>query len=332
MLCIIASEIGDVNQEGAFVGYYQNGDLRFSYSGQLCINDPYELIQNIFSRNSGLIESDIMLSKGAIISGCGSVGSFVALDLARAGVGNFLLIDNDVIAYHNICRHQCGVFDVGKYKVDAVKERILAINPVAKVVTVRDIIEGMSKDTLENWLSTTPPTDAIAIGCADNREGDLYANQLSCLYGFPLISIGLWQRAFAGEIFYSIPGETPCYACLVGNTEVISERVSANHRFYIGEENLETAHFEPGISADILFVTTIGIKIAIDLLNRANDNYIPKVVHELRPFTFVCNTTDVRIGGEMAEIFSYPLQVTRSLVVDKIEGCRHCALVKTSTH
>ena len=36
---------------------------------------------DIFSRNTGILESDIMLSKGAIIIGCGSVGSLVALEL-----------------------------------------------------------------------------------------------------------------------------------------------------------------------------------------------------------------------------------------------------------
>lgn len=70
--------------------------------------ESYALQMDIFSRNVGILESTVMLQKKAVFVGCGSVGSLVAVELAKAGVGNFMLIDNDVFGYHNICRHQCG--------------------------------------------------------------------------------------------------------------------------------------------------------------------------------------------------------------------------------
>ena len=73
--------------------------------------------------------------------------------------------------------------------------------------------------------------------------------------------------------------------------------------------------FEPGISVDINFVTIIAVKLAIDLLNRNNKEYIPRVISHLSQYTLVCNTNDSGIGGDMAEIFSYPLQVTTSIIV-----------------
>jgi len=301
----------------------KNGDIIFKHENRLCKKQPYELILNIFSRNSGILETAKMLDKSIIISGLGSVGSLVALELARAGVGNFLLIDNDTIAYHNICRHQCGINDVGKFKVNAVKERILEINPSAKVVTKFNIIETVPENVFNDFINS----DSLIVGCADNREGDLYANRISMLYKIPFLSIGFWERAVAGELFYSIPGETPCYSCLFGNrTSNISNRISANRRFYTNEEDLALTRFEPGISTDINFITTIGVKLILDLIHSKNKDYIPRLLNNLTQFTLICNTNNQQIGGTQTEIFSYPLQVTTSIKVNFNKLCKHCKL------
>src|SRR5688500_6893554 len=122
------------NSKAEIIGQRTTTELRFTYADLPCKVDIYDPLQNIFSRNSGILETDWMLDKTAFIAGCGSVGSLVALELARSGVGSFVLIDNDIIAYHNICRHQCGVKDVGKFKVQALSERIIEVNPSAKVI------------------------------------------------------------------------------------------------------------------------------------------------------------------------------------------------------
>lgn len=295
------------------IGYYVDGELTFieSVNGKPCNKEIYSIQLDIFSRNSGILESSIMSTKGAVILGCGSVGSLFALELARAGVGRFFLIDNDILGYHNICRHQCGVYDVGKYKTDAVKERILQINPSAEVITQNRIIQEVPLDLLDQFCNE----DTILIGCADNREGDLYGNQIAQEKHMPLMSVGFWERAFAGEIFYCLPNDMPNYADFVAALGDMSGRVTMNRRFYTNEQDLERVSFEPGISVDINFVTTIAIKLAIDILNINNPEYIRKVYDNLTQYTLVCNTNDTRVGGEGAEIFSYPLQVTTSILV-----------------
>lgn len=271
--------------------------------------EPVKLKIDIFSRNTGILESDIMLKKGAVIIGCGSVGSLVALELARAGVGRFFLIDMDILGYHNICRHQCGIQDVGKFKTTAVKERILQINPTAQVITANKPIQEVSISLLESFCDK----DAVMVGCADNREGDLYGNQfLAKPNGMPFVSIGCWERAFAGEIFYCMPEGMPDYSDFVAALGDTSGRVNANTHIYMGE----VGSFEPGISADINFVTTIAVKMILDLLNRDNEAYTQRLIHNLSQYTLICNTNNPKIGGEMAEIFSYPLQVTTSIEVE----------------
>ena len=81
------------------------------------------------------------------------------------------------------------------------------------------------------------------------------------------------------------------------------------------EEDLEKVSFEPGISVDIDFVTVIAVKLALDILNRNNPNFTPRLLGHLTQYTLVCNTNNPKIGGDNAEIFSYPLQVTTNIQV-----------------
>ena len=79
--------------------------------------------------------SKLKNSKVAIF-GVGGVGGFVAEGLARSAIGNFVLIDKDVVDITNINRQIIALNStIGKLKVDAMKERILDINPKAKVCT-----------------------------------------------------------------------------------------------------------------------------------------------------------------------------------------------------
>lgn len=72
-------------------------------------------------------------SKVAIF-GIGGVGSYVVEGLARAGIENFILIDKDIVSVTNINRQIIATTKtIGKPKVEIAKERILEINPLAKV-------------------------------------------------------------------------------------------------------------------------------------------------------------------------------------------------------
>ncbi|MEI7615815.1 MAG: ThiF family adenylyltransferase, partial [Actinomycetota bacterium] len=296
--------------------------IDFYYSGDKYKTEAYNLVQNIFSRNTGILESDIMSSKCAIILGCGSVGSLVALELARAGVGKFVLVDNDIVEYHNLCRHQCGILDVGNYKVIAVAKRIRDINPMAEIEECISVVERVEKQIFDKYCQTE---NTIIVGCADNREADSYANGLAVLYSIPFVSIGCWERAFAGEIFYYLPEkDMPCYECALGDGGGVSQRTSTSRRIYTNEQDLSKVNFEPGISIDINFVTIIGLKIILDIINRRNDKFTPRLLDYLKQYTLVCNTNKTIIGGDMAEIFSHPLQVTTSLAVTYRTGCPPC--------
>lgn len=69
-----------------------------------------------------------------VIVGIGGVGSFCAEALARTGINNITLIDKDTVDITNINRQIIAdTTTIGKLKVDVMKERILKINPDAKI-------------------------------------------------------------------------------------------------------------------------------------------------------------------------------------------------------
>lgn len=70
------------------------------------------------------------------VFGIGGVGSYTVEGLVRAGVGSFVLVDDDRICLTNINRQLHATRKtVGKPKVEVMKERILEINPRAEVIT-----------------------------------------------------------------------------------------------------------------------------------------------------------------------------------------------------
>ena len=215
-LCERGELLGKVLSEGTsptagFCGVKKGTQVDFFFDGELLEVESYELYQSIFSRNKGILETPVMNSKRVVILGCGSVGSLVAMELARAGVGNFLLADPDTMEYHNICRHQCGIEDVGDLKVNALSRKLLNINPTVKIKIFDGIIQNIPKEMLDRFCV---PGETIFVGCADNRTADVYSNRISIYYGAAFLSIGFWERAFAGEIFYHIPDKNmPCYEC-----------------------------------------------------------------------------------------------------------------------
>ncbi|MBQ7370443.1 MAG: ThiF family adenylyltransferase [Blautia sp.] len=311
-LCDVLPSGSEPSEEG-FCAIRADGKINFFCDGKALKVESYGLYQSIFSRNKGILETGKMAKKRAVILGCGSVGSLVAMELARAGVGHFLLSDPDIVEYHNICRHQCGIEDVGDLKINALERKLKNINPDVHISKFEGIVQNLPKAQLDEFCVAG---DTIFVGCADNRAADVYSNRISIYYGAYFISIGFWERAYAGEIFYHIPGKNmPCYECALGDGGNLSARAQANHHIYSNQENTEGMKFEPGISVDINYITTIGIKIIIDLLNSNEDGYIARVTNDLKQYTIICNTNNPEIAGEMVEIFSYPLQITTSLVV-----------------
>ena len=107
-----------------------------------------------FSRTAMLIGEEgiekLNNSKVAIF-GIGGVGSFVVEGLVRAGVQNFILVDKDVVDITNLNRQiHATTKTIGKDKVEIMKQRVLDINPNAKVETYKEFFMPDSKTKILN--------------------------------------------------------------------------------------------------------------------------------------------------------------------------------------
>ena len=107
---------------------------------------------NQFSRTELLIGKSGLekLQKARVaIFGIGGVGSFAVEGLVRAGVENFILVDDDKICLTNLNRQIIATRKtIGQYKIDVMKERILDINPNAKVETYKEFYMPDSKEKI----------------------------------------------------------------------------------------------------------------------------------------------------------------------------------------
>ena len=115
--------------------------------------------------------------KRVTIVGCGGVGGYSAVFLARAGVEKFKLIDFDCISPSNVNR-QVIAFDstIGKVKVDVLKDMLLDINGNARVEAVNarltaDNVEDLIKDTdiVIDAIDSVKDKLALIIYCKRNN-------------------------------------------------------------------------------------------------------------------------------------------------------------------
>ena len=108
---------------------------------------------NQFSRNISLFGEDnynkITASKIAVV-GIGGVGSFAVEALARAGVRDLIIIDDDKIEITNINRQIWALNStLGKYKVDVAVERLTDINPGLKIIAYN---RRLTADSIEELI------------------------------------------------------------------------------------------------------------------------------------------------------------------------------------
>lgn len=96
------------------------------------MNQQYERIALLFGEEK--IEE--LQKKTVAVFGVGGVGGYVVEALARSGIGSFVFIDNDTVSITNLNRQIIATHaTIGRSKVEVMKERVLSINPEAKIET-----------------------------------------------------------------------------------------------------------------------------------------------------------------------------------------------------
>ncbi len=152
-----------------------------------------------------------------LIVGTGGLGSPAALYLAAAGVGVLGLVDPDIVALSNLQRQVLfATADVGRLKVDAAGEHLIALNPR---VQIEDHALAV---TPENAAKVVAGYDIVLDGTDDFATR--FAVNAACLAAeIPLVSgaIGRWT----GQV--GVFSGRPCYRCLVPDVPPDAETCAA---------------------------------------------------------------------------------------------------------
>lgn len=161
---------------------------------------------------SGVTSQEELIKKKVIIFGVGAVGGTIALLLARAGVGKIALVDHKSITQASRERHYYfRKLDIGKSKVQALKENIRKINSSIEVITHCEKL--VPTTSLEKIISNEYD---IVINTADEPyigHTTLKLGRYLWGKGIPLYVTGGFDAHLMSTGEFIIPGITPCADC-----------------------------------------------------------------------------------------------------------------------
>jgi molybdopterin/thiamine biosynthesis adenylyltransferase len=118
------------------------------------------------ARHLSIFDPTDYKDKKILIVGCGNIGSHTATHLVRMGFENIVLYDFDVVEDVNICTQDFTTEDMGKEKTQAVKDKLLLINPDATITTRGEF----TADSLEEIVSQDLIAPLALISAVDSIE------------------------------------------------------------------------------------------------------------------------------------------------------------------
>ena len=172
----------------------------------------------IFNRNIRAFGPAIQSILGDLriaIVGAGGTGSAVAEQLVRLGVRYLLLVDPDHLSPSNVTRvYGSTQRDVGRPKVDVLRDHLLAIAPDLDCKTIAEMA------TLKPVAQALAAADLV-FGCTDDNAGRLVLSRLSTYFLLPVIDVGVLLSSDAsgglsgvdGRVTTLSAGVVICVAC-----------------------------------------------------------------------------------------------------------------------
>ncbi len=210
------------------------------YSQKACISfyERYHKLQEAnyqkyFARLSSNNDLEYLNSVRLIIIGTGGAASFIR-NAARSGIGEFILIDPDIISDTNIGTQDVHAQYIGNNKVDAIGSDLVKINPLAAVLAFNNRIEDFSDMDFFRLL-TTPfkckrdpiinsqfclayPRRTIMLTLTDNFYAQARGHRLGLKFGIPNICAMEYANGIGAEVTYTQPGITPaCHRCITSS-------------------------------------------------------------------------------------------------------------------
>ena len=156
---------------------------------------------------------DVQLMGKAHVIGIGVGGaSNIYENLVRSGLGKLTIVDFDKIDNSNITTQGWYLDEVGMPKVEALKKRLLRINPDVVVECLQEDFLKFNDKKIKNLFGDCN----LLMMMTDNFYAQAKGNEVSLKFKVPAIWAMMYEKARASEIVFSIPGVTPaCFRCCV---------------------------------------------------------------------------------------------------------------------
>ncbi|MEK5177817.1 ThiF family adenylyltransferase [Paenibacillus odorifer] len=186
--------------------------------------------ERLFTRGGdGELPDDVRIG----VIGCGSVGSHVIGSLVDSGIDQFLLIDEDTLKFENIARHTCGASQVGKPKVEAIKQKLVDHFPYIEISGYKENVLKILKDYSEILNSCF--FSIVALG---NFSTEWRLNQLqnNGLINKPLMYVWVEPYLAGAHAVYVDPSLNGCFACLFDRQHKFRQSVLADPSLYSKRE------------------------------------------------------------------------------------------------
>lgn len=246
-------------------------------------------------------EAEALAEKRVGIVGLGSVGSKLALTLARAGVGRFCLVDDDLLHPSNLVRHDSDWVHVGQHKVDAVADRITFVSPSTAIVRHRVRLVGQeSAATTAAATAALGRCDMIIDATANPEVFNLLAH-VARQSSQPMVWLEIFGGGFGGLVARARPERDAEPFTLRQAISDAANRIAA-------EKDVETPAVAEGYEsapsdeppmiagdADVAIIAHLAAEYILDTLSCREPSRFP------RPAYYV--------GLYRAWIFDEPLQV-----------------------
>ncbi len=163
--------------------------------------------QTLFGPIGKLGQEQLRTAKATIL-GCGALGTVLANNLCRAGVGRLVIADRDYVETSNLQRQI--LFDEDDV-THHLPKAIAAVEKLRKVnsdVRVEALVEDINVDGIESLVRESD----IVLDATDNFETRYLLNDVCIKYNRPWIYSGV--VASYGVTMNIVPGDTPCLRCV----------------------------------------------------------------------------------------------------------------------
>ena len=141
------------------------------------------MMNDFYSRSEALLGADTMQmlrTKRVILFGVGGVGSWAAECLIRTGLTHLTLVDGDTVQPSNLNRQLPATRDtLGLPKVEALKARLLTLNPEAEIVALQTMVndEWLEANGLDGYDYLIDAIDSVN----DKTDLILYASRVRAM-------------------------------------------------------------------------------------------------------------------------------------------------------